>query len=242
MRVERLDVDSLVFERNALAIRDFSRDVDFAEFERGYVAEHSPFYVVCKVPVENIEDVHALEGCGFNLIECQIRSRIRLLKAFDTSPYPYRFEPVTSKEDLKDVLSIAGSTFVHDRFSRDPLVGERLSGERYKRYVMKSFLADDEAVYRLCDPESGLTLAFKTHRYIGNDEVLFLLGGVHPDYKTLGIGIISEYFEFNELIRKGIRRGYTHISAANYSVFNLEIGNLGFRVLTTYAVMRKVYD
>jgi hypothetical protein len=45
----------------------------------------------------------------------------------------------------------------------------------------------------------------------------------------------------NELIRKGIKRGTTHISAANYPVFNLEIGKLGFTVLSSFAVLRKVY-
>jgi hypothetical protein len=64
---------------------------------------------------------------------------------------------------------------------------------------------------------------------------------VHRDYKSLGLGMISEYFEFNELMRKGIRKGITHISAANYPVFNLEIAQLGFRVLAVFAVMRKTY-
>jgi hypothetical protein len=35
--------------------------------------------------------------------------------------------------------------------------------------------------------------------------------------------------------------GVTHISAANYPIFNLELGQLGFRVTTTFAVMRKLY-
>ena len=64
---------------------------------------------------------------------------------------------------------------------------------------------------------------------------------MHAELKNAGLGLISEYFEFNTLIGKGIQRGITHISASNYPIFNLEIGRVGFRVLGTFAVMRKVY-
>ncbi len=236
-----LEIDSQVSGNNVLAIDDFDPQADFAAFERDYVAEHAPRYVSCKVPLENMESVHALEDAGFRLAECQIRSFIRLRKPFDTTPFPYRFEEVTRAEDLADVLEIAGSTFEHDRFSTDRSVSRGESGRRYRAYVMKSFHAKDEAVYRLIDSADGSTVAFKTHRYVSATEVLFLLGGVRPDLKNLGVGLINEHFEFNELIRKGVKQGVTHISASNYPVFNLEIGGLGFRVLTTFAVLRKIY-
>jgi len=77
--------------------------------------------------------------------------------------------------------------------------------------------------------------------YVSSTEALFLLGGVRADLKNVGVGPVSEYFEFNELIRKGIKTGITHISAANYPIVNLEIGKIGFRVLATFAVLRKLY-
>lgn len=241
MRIECLEHDSHIFGRNALAIHEFDPGADFTLFERDYRKRYDPFYVSCKVPLDRVADVHLLEKHGFNLIECQIRSAIKLRKVYDVSPFPYDFEQVTREEDLAGVLLIAGSTFVHDRFSIDPGFPPGISGERYKEYVRRSLDAPDEAVFRLVERATGHTVAFKTHRYVSADEVLFLLGGVHPDMKNVGIGLINEYFEFNFLIGKGIRRGVTHISVANYPVFNLEIGHLGFRVLTTYAVMRKLY-
>jgi hypothetical protein len=241
MRAELLEADSLAFGRSVLAIHEFSKEADFRVFEATYVRKHEPVYVSCRVPVEDVAAVHLLEEQGFRFVECQIRSTIRLTRPFDTHLYPYAFERVTSQESGAEVLDIAGRTFVHDRLSVDPLVGPKISGERYRQYVLKSFRSKDEAVYRLVEPKTRKTLAFKTHRYVGDSEVLFLLGGVHPDYKAVGLGAVSEYFEFNELIRKGIRRGTTHISAANYPVFNLEIGRLGFRVAEVYAVLRKLY-
>jgi hypothetical protein len=166
---------------------------------------------------------------------------IKLRKPYDTAALPYDFERVETEENLAAVLEIAGTTFVHDRFRVDPSIDASLPGARYREYVRQSFAAPDEAVYRLVERATGRTVAFKTHRYLGLSEVLLLLGGVHPDYKNLGLGLVNEYFEFNELIRKGIRLVTTHISAANYPVFNLEVGEIGFRVLDTSAVLRKRY-
>jgi len=242
VKVELLEIDSEVFGRNVLAISDFSASDDLALAEAGYVKKFRPGYVSCKVAVNDLAVIHALEKRGFNFVECQIKSLVRFRRPFDTAGFPYVFERVTNERQLGDVLAIAGATFTEDRFTADPGVGKALSGERYRRYVRRSFEAKDEAVYRLVDPRDGQTLAFKTHRYVGKDEVLFLLGGVHPEYKAVGLGTVNEYFEFNELMSKGIKQGHTHISAANFAVFNLEIGRLGFRVVAVYAVLRKLYD
>jgi hypothetical protein len=241
MKVERIGIDSQVLGGNVLAVQDFDPALDFVAFERDYIEAYHPVYVSAKIPLERISDVQALESGGFQLAECQIRSMIKLGKPYDVSPYPYEFDRVVREEDLAEVLDIAATTFVHDRFSVDRSIDPAVSGARYREYVRQSFHARDEAVYRLVDRD-GRTVAFKTHRYVSSTEVLFLLCGVHSDYKNLGLGLINEYSEFNELIRKGIRKGITHISATNYPIFNLEIAQLGFRVLTTFAVMRKIYS
>ena len=227
MKIERIEIDSRVLGGSVLVIQDFDPTADFAAFERGYIDAYDPVYVSAKVPLERISDVHAFENAGFNLAECQIRSMIKLRKPYDVSAYPYDFERVVREEDLAPLLDIAETTFVHDRFSTDRSIDPAVSGARYRAYVRQSFLSADEAVYRLIDRDRR-TVAFKTHRYISDTEVLFLLGGVRADYKNLGLGLINEYFEFNELISKGIRKGITHISATNYPVFNLEIAQLGF--------------
>jgi hypothetical protein len=241
MKVERIDVDTRVFGGCVLAIHDLEPGATFAAFERSYVVEHNPIYVSCKVPMEHLAGVHYLEQAGFNLIECQIKSAIKLRRPYDVSAYHYDFLEITREEDLIDVVDIAGTTFIHDRISLDPCIASGVSGVRYREYVLNSFRSADEAVYRLVDQGTAQTVAFKTHRYVGADEVLFLLGGVHPALKNAGLGPVSEFFEFNELMRKGFRRGATHISAANYPVFNLEIGKLGFRVVRSFAVLRKIY-
>ena len=107
---------------------------------------------------------------------------------------------------------------------------------------MRYLLTEDQArTAEAAAVETGETLAFKTHRYLGEAEVLFLLGGVDPRYKGLGLGVANEYCELNALIDREVKRGYTHFPTGNYPVINLELGQLGFRLMQAYAVLRKIY-
>ena len=241
MKVERIEVDSVVLGRSVLALKDLTSTDDLAAEEVRYLQQFRPAYVSCRVPLEDLATVHRLEQQGFQFVECQIRSTIRFARDYDVSRYPYHYQRVTTREALDQVLDIASRTVLHDRFTIDSAVRQGISGERYRRYVEQSFAAPDEAVWRLYDPASKQTLNFRTHRVTRAGEVLLLLGGVHPEFKSLGLGVIASYFCLNQMRRDGFRRGVTHISAINYPVFNLEIGNLGFRVNATFAVLRKVY-
>lgn len=241
MKTTYVPVDSEILGGAVLSIDEFSAAEDFAAFEAEYVAAHRPVYVSCKVPLERVHEVHVLEAHGFRLIECQIRSRIDFRRRYDTSAFPFRFEEVTARGQLGAVLDIAAATFQHDRFTKDPEIPRDVPARRHRRYVEASFERSDQAVYRLFDPESDRTVAFKTHRYLPGGEVQFLLGGVAPDLQHLGLGVVNAYSELNVLHDKGCRFGITQISAANYHVFNVEIGKLGFRVVTTFATMRKLY-
>jgi hypothetical protein len=108
--------------------------------------------------------------------------------------------------------------------------------------VRLSFERPDEGVYRLLERQSGKTLAMITHRLLGNGEAVMLLAGLHPDYKgagpSLALLLIQEY---NELIRQGIRRLITHVSARNYAILNSAM-RARFRVVQTSIVLRKVYE
>ena len=123
----------------------------------------------------------------------------------------------------------------------DVIALTELGPERYQAYVRQSFLRPDERVYRLVNPATGQTVAFKTHRIVSSEEALMLLGGVHVDYKNVGVAPINAYHEFNELMRNGVKRFTTHVSARNYGVMNLEISGFQYRIKQTFIVLRKLY-
>ena len=246
MEVKKNLIESEILGRPVLDIADFDGSCNFAAFEKERVSGEDPIYVTCKVPAEQIADVHALEDYGFRFVEFQMRLRGALHKTYDTSGYDYSFSPVTGGRDLEAVLDLASSIFEHDRVSRDPFFrqfkGRNVSGERYRRYVLKSAEADDEFVYKLASKSTGEIVGFSTHRILTTESALLLIGGVKNEQKTSGLGVINDYFGLNELKRKGVKWFHTHVSGSNYPILNLEVKGLGFRVVQSFVVLRKAYS
>jgi hypothetical protein len=242
MDITKHDIDSQVLGRTVLALSG-PVDEGFGRFETEYVRAHQPLYVVYKAPIEDIATIHHLEDHGFRFVETQLRLTFRLRRDYDTSKAPYVFERVTTEEQLRDVLEIAGNTFTDDRFLIDPALPDahKLSAARYQAYVRQSFHRADERVYRLVNSTTGRTVAFKTHRIVSPEGALMLLGGVHADFKSSGIAAINAYHEFNELKRNGVKQFTTHMSARNYAVINLEVGGFQYRLKQAFVVLRKIY-
>lgn len=243
MQIHKHEIDSTTVGRAVLELSG-PYDADFARLEDEYARVHRPLYVVYKAPIEDIASIQQLEDHGFRFVETQLRLTFRLRKHFDTGKTPYVFERVTTEDQLRDALAIAAATFTDDRFLVDPKLADaaKVSSERYQAYVRQSFTRPDERVYRLVNPATGHAVAFKTHRIVAPDEALMLLGGVHPDYKSAGVAPINAFHEFNELMRNGVKRFTTHVSARNYGVMNLEISGLQYRVKQTFIVLRKLYS
>lgn len=238
------EIESLVLGRSVLEIRAFQAGDDFPGEEKRFRQEHDPLYVVCRVPVEDLEAIHRLEDNGFRFIETQLKLMLKM-KSYDASKYPYSYLPV-EPEDLETVLNIAETIFSDDRFSVDPVIKERFagkaSGERYRRYVMKSFEAKDECVYKMVNNATKEIVGFGTHRHTSQDEAVIFIGGIVGSYQKAGLGPISDFLAINNLRREGVKKAYTHVSARNYAIMNLEISGLGFKVIDSHVVLRKVYE
>lgn len=243
MEIRFNEIDSRVLGRPVLDLVDPTPEDDLAAAEKAYVARHHPAYVLCKLPIENVALIQRLEDIGFRFIETQLRLTFRLKQPFAVPDGPYHFERVVNEQVLEEVLAIVRETFTDDRWLVDPWFqnASALPGKRYEAYVRQSFERPDERVYRLLERESGRTLAMRTHRHLGNGEALMLLGGVHPDYKGAGLAPLTSFHEYNELLRQGITRITTHVSARNYAILNLEMSALKYRVDQTFVVLRKVY-
>ena len=242
MQITKHEIDSDVLGRAILELSG-PYDPDLAHIERDYVQAHAPRYVLYKAPIEDIATIQHLEDHGFRFVETQLRLTFRLRRPFETGKTPYVFEQVTTEDQLREVLEIAAHTFTDDRFLVDPELADaaQVSSARYQAYVRQSFLRPNERVYRLVNPALGRTVAFKTHRIVSPEEALLLLGGVHADYKSAGLAPINAYHEFNELLRTGVKRFTTHVSARNYAVMNLEVGGFQYRIKQTFVVLRKLY-
>ena len=241
MKINKIEIDTLATGKNIMEITDFSKEPGFLEFEKDYIQRENPFYVYTKIPIEELDTIHAVEKSGFQFVETQLRMTHKLKKKYPVSKQ-YEFKEVINQDDVKKIQEFAVTTFVDDRLAIDPLMDSKIAGKRYSQYISSSFEIKDQKLYKLMDTKSKQIVAFKTHKYLENNEVLLLLGGVVPKFKNLGVGLINGFAELNELRLKGNQRLYTHISARNYPIMNMEIGAFGFKVVQSYLVFRKVYS
>lgn len=240
MHVSKIEIDSQAFGFAVLAIHDLDIHADFAGFESGYLKDHRPGYVSCKLPLGDLRGIHFLESAGFQLVEVQLTGDLTV-RARDTGTLPYAFEKVSSEEVMEEICGIAATAFELDRYSLDPGIGHRLSGLRYQQYVRKSFYADDEEVCRLFDPATGKTLAFKSHKRLSSTQALVLLSAVRDDQRGGGLGFIADDYYFNHFLEKGVMRLTTSCSAEHRIIMQHLIGNLRMRVRATSAILRKLY-
>lgn len=240
MRAVRNNIDSAVLGAPVFDLCDFDVNLDFEAFERDLKQEGDVYYLGCKVPVEDVVAIQALEANGFRFLEIQFRSTFKLRKQYDTAAYPYEYS-VVEPADSDDVMTIAESTFVHDRFSLDPALPAGAGGVRYRRFVEKSIASAGEHAFKLRNTNSGEIVAFHTYAHAGGKEALFFIAGVKAEYKMFGLGTILNYFALNEMFDRGIRRITTHQPASNYAILNLEIGYFDFKIVQGFAVLRKLY-
>ena len=234
-----IDIDSDIFGRATFSLSDIGDADDLDRALAAIDSEHSTSYTTCRVPADRVDLVHAAEERDFTFLEIQLRTKLRLKAAPSGHHARYDYVKVDRHDQLDELLEIAGRTTEHDRVSRDPFLGPAMSGERYRRYLQQSFDHDDEEIWAVRGLESGRLLTFRSHRIVGPTEVLLLNGGVHPDHKEVGLGVVSSHFCFDQLRAAGITHAISHISAANAPIINLELGYCGFKVVQSFAVLRR---
>ncbi len=238
--LEYLPLDSEAFDLNAIFLHLVSHEVDFEEIEERVRAAYGRAVLTTRVDPLNLALVHKLEEAGFRFVECQLRIAKSIKSSHDVDRFPYTYAKVSTEAMFTEVLHFAPYVFEYDRVTLDPLLGKQLAEDRYRKYLEKSFINEDEEIWCLQSQRTGEILSFRSHRNMSPSEVLLLLGGVHPKVNGLGLGVISAYFCFNSLLEQGVRRATSHISAVNIPILNLEVGHLGFRVEQSLAVFRRI--
>jgi hypothetical protein len=234
------EIESNLLGLNVVEIRDFSHtDVEAVlEFEKSL---SEPTYVFSKIILDDIPSVNILERIGYEVVEVQINSKSRLTVPVFNDSYnsKYSYNKLVDQSDLDFITDYARHTLAIDRFSKDRKIAPEKSSNRIVQLLEKSFYDDDEEIWILRYAETSEILSFRSHRRLDLENCRLLLGSISPRFLNIGIGEISWYFARQELIRQKYKNAHTTISAANTSVFNLEIGSQGFRVQNTVLVCRK---
>jgi len=238
LRINRLEIDSAVAGMDVYECMVKSSDVSFLDIVAEVQRRSTRSYIVVKVPASDLTMIQAAEDAGFRFAELQYRTAYRIRGNFDTSRYAFDYVRVQSQSLLDQACDIAKTSIVHDRVSLDPALGSGISGARYVAYLKDSFARDEDEIWAVKSRASGHLLTFRSYRRTDESTVNLLIGGVHPDHKNSGLGVISSHFCFNQLHADGVRKAFTHVSAANLPILNLEVGHFGFRVTDAHVVLR----
>jgi hypothetical protein len=242
MKIELVEIDSKAMNSSVLDIREFDSSLDFLALEDAYVAKFDPAYVTCKLPLKNMPEILKIQEYGFKFIECQIQSRYVFSNSCLSDDENFTYTLVNNDEDLEKVIEIARTSITEDRFSKDSKIESSLSGMRYELYLRDSYARSTDEIWLLKSKVQDEPIFFRSHRNLGKNEVLLLLGGTSTKYMNLGIGMIAWNFTVNQMLKNNIKGATTHISASNTAVFNLEISHIGFKVRNSFAVLRKIYE
>jgi hypothetical protein len=241
MRYALEPIDSQVLGQRVVSLHCDDGMVDIDAAEAGYVRDHDPAYVSCKVPLREVALLHSLQRHGFLLMECQLQTIGEPHQAFDTSGYSYHYEQVGTADALEDVLAIASSVIRYDRFSVDPEIPKWFSGARYEAYVRQSVESEDEEVWQLCEFKTGKAVAFRTFRRLPDGGVRLLLEGVSALRPSMGVGTIETQFFLAEMYRRQVPSLEAFVSATDLAGFTIDITGFGFRLSQAFAVLRKLY-
>jgi hypothetical protein len=235
--IEKIEIDSQIFGFDCWNILNPCEIEDFLSPVLSIKEKGKPALISCKIPLSEPNKIKNAESAGFKFSEVQFRTRLGLKNTYKTEKYPYRYVKIQSEEQLTEVLEIAGTTFLHDRYTLDKKIGKALSGQRYARYLRKSFEEPDEEIWCVQSVASGKILTFRSHKIISDKEVLLLLGGVLPKLKGSGLGVVSSHFCFNQLYGSGFTHAITYVPATNIPILNLEIGHFKFRITESFLIL-----
>ena len=237
------EIDTEVFGFDVYSFNSANTTSSLAEQIKEIEVLGRPAYLTLRIDALETSEIEKVESHGFHYVETSFSTTVRLpKKRFDTTRYPYEYHKIESLAELDEVCEIADRTTNLDRFTLDPMIGKQLSGKRYVRYLQRSFQDASEEIWAVRSRKSERLLTFRSHRWVSADKVRLLNGGVHPDFKECGLGVVSTHFCFNSLMEFGAKKADTQISAANVPVVNLEVGHFNFKVTKTFVTLRKVVN
>ena len=242
----RLDsIDSEILGNTCLEIINFDSTVDFEIFEKQYLDEYNPFYVICRLEATDVYSIHKLESCGFKFIEFSLK--------YSNTPRNYDNDLLQTeywyckakKEDMNNIVSIANNTFKNDRIRVDKELCSMYNFDvacyRYESYLNRSYYESNQSICKIYNKLTHEIIGFFSYKKNDDNSALFLLGGISDHYKGKGLGNIYVKSYHSQLFHDDIAIFFSSMSGGNIPIINLNIKKYQGRIDNTYVVLRKLY-
>ena len=179
----------------------------------------------CRIGHDQLVESVFLQEHGFRFIELNYHPEFRDLQKRHLSDESVEIRKA-KEEDKETLAQMAATIFEHGRFHQDVSLGAAIGNERYKTWLINSFVHPAQIVYKcLID---GKIAGFFVVEYSDNNQCNWVLIGLAPGVQGRGIGtrVWNAMMCFHQA--EGMESIATSISSHNIAILNLYV-KLGFR-------------
>lgn len=191
-------------------------------------------FLYTRIPANDITRLQDATQAGFYYIETTLIPYMNL-RNWNREAHRRSICTLELVDDttLFEVEEIAESTFRGLRFNIDPNIGDDAADRRYHRWLINAYERGEEL---LILRHRGRAAGFSVLRRIDKDNAVFVLTGVHPDYKGSGVGLMLNASTVAYCQDTGIKHIDGGISADNTAILNVN-ARVGFSFRDTSIVM-----
>lgn len=210
------------WEKRNLGVETVEFTIDSDDEVKDVVAaleECHASYQVAKVPAGMIDMMQALEGAGFNFMECSIHVTHNL-KDIPMSPIVKRIDKATdyekmNEEDIKYLYEqIDQGMFSTDRIALDSHFSDEDAANRYKGWINDE-LSRGSDIFKIVYKDKHV--GFFILKTVDEEKGIYypFLAGVYPECQKMGIGLVFNYKPMEEVLKRGGKMISTYISTNN---------------------------
>lgn len=230
---------------NAIEITLESYDFnDFDKVEKELRTNYLDKYLVLKIPVGFIEELHKLQNLDFYFME-NIWSLGLNIKEYKV---PNKFKDVLSKLDLKIVNNlevekiidkIEDGMYQTDRISLDPKLDSSIGTARYRNWLRDLSKKNNVVIYETILKETKEAIGYGVCVIDEEEKKLnSLLTGLYKKYHGEGFGCSVVHSPIMIGIKKNLDKYETSISSNNINVVKVHFP-FGMNMLSEFYVLRR---
>lgn len=201
-------------------------------------------YLTIKIPVSNLDALHALEAIGFQFMETQFHMG-KSLNHYETPKLlsrvivPLKQQEIVKNEDSWRAITnlMTDNMFHTDRIYLDPKLTSGISCKRYKNWIIDSVKDQDSHLFVYYYKDNPIGISFiKIDKY--KKIVYDLLEGIFEKYQNSGLGFSVFDCALKSYQGIGIKKLKTSISSNNPSILKLDLV-FGYIIEDEEYVLRK---
>ena len=245
MKIIKRKTESTLMGSPVLMLANWKSGQEILDRESGIVEKYQPGYIYCAVDATDLLTIQQLEGSGFRFSEFRIQSTLNTSQTEVSTHafFPFQAGLVNEKEDLEKARDILLSSKKHDRFSKDPNLGENFSRKRLEANLRKSFKSyPKEFLLGLYNSQRGELVAFRSGAFLSTLEAHYYQYGVIQESDFEHTASMLEAFTIEFLKNQGIQIIHAVSTGFNTPELNRLLKNYDFRIANTQVLLKKAYN